>query len=926
MAESKGSTAAEYRAQSLPSGMVAFLFTDIEGSTQRWDRHHDAMDAAVKRHDSILRRAIEAHAGYVFKTVGDAFCAAFARASEAAAAAIDLQRKLANEDFADVEGVRVRVGLHVGEASERDGDYFGPAVNRVARLMSVGHGGQVLLSGRMRDLLNADVPAGTSLVDLGLRRLKDLTEPEHVWQLTIEGLPSEFAPLASLDARPNNLPLQLTPLVGRESDVDEVKGLVAKHRLVTLLGSGGVGKTRLALQSAADLLDRYPDGVWFVDLAPISDPELVSSVVAQTLGITQAQDRRVDETIPEWLKRKHLLLILDNCEHLLDVGARLAEAIMRSCPDVSILTTSRQALGIDGEVVHRLPSLSVPASASGLQAAKALQFGAIALFVERAKAADTRFVLSDDTAPIVADICRRLDGIPLAIELAAARVKVLAIPNLAKRLDDRFKLLTGGSRTALPRQKTLTALIGWSYDLLDPQEQSLLTRVAIFAGGFGLDAVAAVCAGEGIDATNVLDLLSSLADKSLLVADTTGEQERYRLLESTRAYAMEKLGDANERERLARRHAEYFRDQALTTDKRFSATPNSTWLAREELELDNYRAALEWALTDAKDLPLGAAIASSLKRLWSSGGLIVEGRYWIARAQAGLDESAHPREAAALWLALASSSHAKPRRDNAMRALALYESFGDRDALAWALFYLAFSLYQMGQPEEADRECARSLAAMNECGDRPGVAACLNLRGLNSRSPGKDLAEARKFFAQAIDIFKSLGDENGSAIVLGNLAELEFMAGNVGQALTTLREALENTMRSKNELILAIDHTNLAAYCIVAGDIDEARVAAREGLKWALHMQHALGIAIVLQHLALIGALCDNAHDAARLVGYVAERFRILGYEREYTERWCFDMLMVALRKHLTDAEIDQLATEGTVWTEDQAVESAMRV
>jgi len=926
MAEAKRSRAAERRARPLPSGIVAFLFTDIEGSTQRWDQHRDAMDAAVKRHDSILRDIIEAHEGYVFKTVGDAFCAAFARASDALGAAIDVQRGLANEDFAAVEGVRVRAGLHVGEASERDGDYFGPAVNRVARLMSIGHGGQVLLSDRIRDLTDADLPTGTSLVDLGLRRLKDLTEPEHVWQLTLEGLPTEFPPLNSLDARPNNLPAQLTQLVGRETDVDEVKTLIATHRLVTLFGAGGVGKTRLALQAAADLLDRYPNGVWFAELAPISEPQLLSSVVAQALEMTQAHDRQAHEAIAEWLKRKHLLLILDNCEHLVENVARLADTIVRSCPNVRILATSRQALGIDGEVVHRLPSLAVPANTAGLQVAEALQFGAIALFVDRASAADTRFSLGNDNAPIIADICRRLDGIPLAIELAAARVKVLSVPNLAKRLDDRFKILTGGSRTALPRQKTLTALIDWSYDLLTAQEQTLLARVSIFAGGFGFDAASAVCAGEGIDESNVLDLLSSLTDKSLVVADTTGEQERYRLLESTRAYAMGKLVDANERERVARAHAAYFRDQAESADNRYSTSSSSAWLAREEIEIDNYRAALEWSLTDGRDVPLGAAIAGAQERLWIRAGLMVEGRYWISRAQAGLDESTHPREAARLWLALAALSHAKPKYDHAERALALYESVGDRHRSAWALFSLGFGLFQMGRLDEADHECGRSLAAMHECGDRRGVASCLNLRGLVYRSKGSDVAVVRDLLAQAIDIFKSLGDEGGAVTILGNLAELEFLRGNVEQALTLVREALEIQAHSKDALILAIDNTNLAAYCVAAGDLEMARVAAREGLHWALQGQHALGIAIVLQHFALIDALCNNVHTAARLIGYVNANLQVLAYEREYTERWCFEKLMTTLREHLTDAAIEKLAREGAEWSEDQAVEQAMTV
>jgi tetratricopeptide (TPR) repeat protein len=527
--------------------------------------------------------------------------------------------------------------------------------------------------------------------------------------------------------------------------------------------------------------------------------------------------------------------------------------------------------------------------------------------------------------PIIAEICRRLDGIPLAIELAAARVKILTIPNLAKRLDDRFKILTGGSRTALPRQKTLTALIDWSYDLLSPQEQSMLVRVSIFAGGFGLDAATAVCAGDGVDEIDVLDLLSSLTDKSLIAADTARERERFRLLESTRAYAMDKLAVGDERERLARRHAEYFRDYATAADVQYFNTPTAAWIASEECEIDNYRAALDWTLTGGRDVPLGAAIAGTLQHLWILAGLLVEGRYWITRAQVGLDEATHPVEAARLWLALASFAHAKPKHDYAKRALGLYESLSDRRGYSWALFYLAFALYQMGRLEEVQPVYEKSLSAMLERGDQRGIAACFNLRGL-VRLPGADLDFSRDSIIKAIEIHKAFGDESGQALMLGNLAEVEFLVGDIEQALARVREALEISIHSKDALLLAIDHTNLAAYSIAAGDLEAGRVAAREGLKCAMQCQHTLGIAIVLQHFALIGALLNDVDDAPRLIGYVNARLRVLSYEREHTERWCLEKLMVTLRERLSDADIERRAAEGTLWTEDHAIQYAMTV
>ena len=718
-------------ASARPTGTVAFLFTDIEGSTQRWEAHREAMDDAVKRHDVLLRNAIDRHSGYVFKVVGDAFCVAFARVSDAVATAFEAQRALSAEDFSAVGGLPIRIGLHAGEASERNGDYFGPAVNRVARLMSVGHGGQILLSSVTRDLAHSDLPAGVSLLDLGSHRLKDLTEPEQVWQLTIAGLPTEFPPLKSLDTIPNNLPIQPTSFRGREHDLEEVKSLLNHHKLLTLFGSGGVGKTRLALQVGAELLDQNPDGVWLADFAPITGPELVSSVIAKEIGMPQVEGRRIDESIPQWLRRKKLLLILDNCEHVLEPVATIANTVIRSCAEVRLLATSRQALGVSGEIVHRLRSLAIPEKLADLGSAEAIEYSAIALFVDRAKAADTRFMLTDDNAPIIAEICRRLDGIPLAIEFAAARVKILSIPNLAQRLKERFKVLTGGSRTALPRQKTLGALIDWSYDLLTPQEQMLFSRVGIFAGGFSLDAATAVCSGEDLDEIDILDLLSSLTDKSLVVAATAGEQERYHLLESTRAYALEKLTAAGARERLAHRHAEYFRDQAHEADERYGTGSTAAWLASVERELDNYRAVLEWALKDGHDMALGGAVAGALERLWSNGGLSVEGRYWIGLAQPGLDESMHPQVAARLWRALSLLSSGKRMHDGAQRAFMLSQSVGDEKGRAWALYGLAFSLYQMGRLEEAGEVNARALAAMRTLGDKPGVAECLNVQAVS---------------------------------------------------------------------------------------------------------------------------------------------------------------------------------------------------
>jgi predicted ATPase/class 3 adenylate cyclase len=640
------------KTRSLPTGTVTFLFSDIEGSTERWEKHRAPMKAAVARHEHLMRDAISRHDGHVFKTVGDAFCAAFATAPNAVNAALDAQRALSAEDFSAVHGLRVRMGLHTGYTEERDADYFGPAVNRVARLVSIGNGGQILLSGAAYELAQHDAPQEMRFTDLGLHRLKDLAQPEHVWQVTAKDMPGEFARLNSLDTLPNNLPVQVTTFRGREKDLEDLKAQLTEHRLISLIGAGGVGKTRLAAQLGAEVLDRFPDGVWIADLASVTDAGLVTSVVAKTLGVSQAQVRLVDESMTQSLKRKRLLLVLDNCEHVLEAAAALADSIHRQCPDVCILTTTRQALGVSGEKVLRLSSLAVPEKVASHDPTTALSYGAVALFADRASLVDQTFRLGDENASAVCDICRRLDGIPLAIELAAARVGAMSIPTLAQRLDERFKILTGGSRTALPRQKTLSALFDWSHELLSPQERTLFARVAIFAGGFTLDAATSVCGGGGIESADVLDLLASLADKSLIQIDTTGGQESHRMLESTRQYALEKLTASGERGPFARRHAEYFRDVAQKAERSIGSTPLSDWLKRLEPDVENFRAAMDWALVKDQDVALGGAIAASLEMFWWHGGVEAEGFRWIDTAFHKIDESEHPEVAAELRRAL----------------------------------------------------------------------------------------------------------------------------------------------------------------------------------------------------------------------------------------------------------------------------------
>src|SRR5579872_179389 len=909
----------------LPSGTVTFLFSDIEGSTQRWETSRDAMRLAVARHERLVIEAIERHGGYVFKTIGDAFCAAFPTAPQAVKAAIDIDRALAGEDFSSVGGLRVRIGIHTGHAEEREGDYFGPTVNRVSRLMSIGHGGQILLSAVTQALVAGELPAGATLVDLGSHRLKDLTYPEQVWQVTTGAALQAFPPLRSLDSLPHNLPIQHTTFRGREHDLDEVKTLLRQHHLVTLVGPGGIGKTRLGLQAAADVLEAFPDGVWLTDLAAISDPEIIASAVAKVLNVVQSEDHTVDDAVVHWLKRKRLLLILDNCEHVIEGISRLAEAILRTCPEVRLLTTSRQALGIHGEFVYRLSSLDVPDVLGSLSAENALRYGAIALFVDRALASDARFTLTDDNVPGVADICRRLDGIPLAIELAAARVKVLSIPNLAQRLNERFKLLTTGSRTAVPRQKTLSALIDWSYDLLSTQERLLFDRLAVFAGGMSYEAVAAVCTGGSIEEFDLLDLLSSLTDKSLVVAETSGQEERYRLLESTRAYALEKLTASGEQPALARAHARYYHKLADEADRAYTIASTDKLAARLEREVDNFRAAMEWALKAANDVELGAAIIGQLYVLWSDGGLNAEGRWWINAAIAALDEDKYPHAAAMLWRARAMLSAGQRRYEAAQRSFELAERVNDEQLAMHAVTILSSGCLQTGRMEQGLAISTKAAEYFRRTGQHGFLANTHAQLAIFEWSQG-DIQAARRHFDEAIALSRGLEDELITGRIKGNYAEFSFVEGEPEKALIAVLEAINIYARSKNFDFLTTFNNNSAAYRIALGDPDGAYAALVEGLKWAREGQSAFDMAVACQHLALLGAMQGDHRSAASVLGYVNEQYRELVIQREYTEKWSYERLTELLAQALPENERTALMAEGAKLSDEQAAAEALKI
>ena len=585
----------------MPTGTVTFLFTDIEGSTKLWEEYPEHMRNALARHNVLMQQAIGANDGVVFKTMGDAYCAAFASASAALTAALTAQIALQSEPWPDDVTLRARMALHTGTADERDGDYFGTPLNRVARLLSTGHGGQTLLSQPTYELTRDSIPTYGSLRDLGSHALRDLARPEQVYQLVHPDLPADFPPLKSLDNPnlPNNLPQQVTSFIGREKELASVQEALAKVRLLTLTGAGGSGKSRLALQATADLLETYPDGVWLVELAPLADPLLVAPTVANILGVKEEKDKPILMTLAEHLKVKKLLLLLDNCEHVLDTSAQLADQLIRSCPMVQILATSREGLGIAGETTYRVPSLSLPDPKQTQTAESLSQFEAVQLFIARALQTQPHFAVTNENAPALASICHRLDGIPLAIELAAARARSLSVEDINSKLDQRFRLLTGGSRTALPRQQTLRSLIDWSYDLLSAAEKALLCRLSVFSGGWTLQAAESVCSGGELEEWETLDFLTSLCDKSLVVAEPSGTTMRYRMLETVRQYARDRLLEIGDGEVYRDRHLAFFLAFAEETEPQINGPQMGKILDQFEAELDNFRAALEWTPVQA---------------------------------------------------------------------------------------------------------------------------------------------------------------------------------------------------------------------------------------------------------------------------------------------------------------------------------------
>jgi predicted ATPase/class 3 adenylate cyclase/DNA-binding CsgD family transcriptional regulator len=703
----------------VPVRTATVMLTDVEGSTSVRESAPKVMGAAVARHDELLDEVISRHGGMRRRQDGNGVVAAFTRASDAVAAALDLQRGFHSEGWPDGVSVKLRIALHTAETQRRDeGNYFGQAVNRCARLRAVAHGGQVVLSRATRDLALDRLPKHAELTDLGVHRLRDLGQPEHVFGLVHPDLPSEFPPLRSLDTMPNNLPGELTSFVGRRAELAQIGEPLQRVRLLTLTGAGGCGKTRLALQAAADAMDRHPDGVWWVELARLADGTLLPAAVIGALGLREVPGQALLDTLVEHLRARCTLVVLDNCEHLLATCAEFVDALLRACPSLTILATSRAPLGVPGEITWRVPSMSLPAEPQR-EPIEALRLSdAVSLFIDRAAQVRPNFAITAANALAVAQICHDLDGVPLAIELAAARVRVLAPEQIAGALSDRFRLLTGGARTVLPRHQTLAASIDWSYELLSDGERALLRRLSVFAGGWTLEAAEQVCPGEGIDRDDVLDLLTGLVDKSLVNTDEQGPQTRYRLLETVRQYAAARLTDASEVDGLRDRHLTYYLALAQAAEPQVVGAGRDDPVLRSlTTELPNLRAALERAAVI--DPNTGLSLVDALSLFWLFTGRYREGDTAYTRALDAAGQEPTLLRGRALagrgnlamfggdYEAACGSSHA---------ALAVGEACGDLWTQGRALNTLGF-LISSGDPAGGRPLLERSVQLATEAGD-----------------------------------------------------------------------------------------------------------------------------------------------------------------------------------------------------------------
>jgi len=911
----------------LPTGTVTFLFTDIEGSTKLWEAHPEEMRVALARHDALMRETIVSANGYVFQTVGDAFCAAFAMAPDAVSAALAMQIALNTEPWPEETPIKVRMALHTGTVESRDGDYFGPALNRVARLLPIGYGGQTLLSQTTYLLSRDSLPDAVSLRDLGAHRLKDLALPELVYELQHRGLTADFPPLKSLSTHPNNLPQQLTSFIGREKEIAEIGALLAKARLLTLTGSGGSGKTRLCLQAAAESLEQFPDGAWFVELAPLVNPDLVPQTVATVLGVTEEPGKPIIQTLSEHLKHKRLLLLLDNCEHLLEACAKVVNPLMHQCRGVHILASSREALGVEGEQTYRVPSLSLPDRKQAQTLQTLSTYESVQLFIDRALLVRADFQVTNQNAPALASVCCHLDGIPLAIELAAARVRSLSVEEIDGKLDQRFGLLAGGSRTALPRHRTLRALIDWSYDLLNEHEQRLLQRLSVFAGGWTLAAAEQTCADDGVADGEILDLLTSLSDKSLVSVEQNDGHSRYRLLETVRQYARARLMESGG-EAVEERHRDYFLALAeQAAGAQLTGENLRHWSPLLELESDNLRTALQWSIDDPTRAQAALRICGALRSYWWRWGRGSEGRDWCDKALRSASSAEPTKPLLEALIASGVMQYAigdlTAATSTYERALVVSQELRAASLEGVVLRYMANVKMASGQTEAAQSMYHRSIAIHRTLGELSPEAASLTCLASLLINEGK-LAAAEALLERALMLSQQLGDlelEAYNVSRLGSVAQYEndYASANIRheRALSIARDL------GIRELELE-QLRHLGEVAVGCGEFEKARILFRESLALGRDQDSWFHIRECIDAVIALATATEHFEVATRLSGAVEHLRLTMAAPRFPIDQERFEANRAQCHAELGNGTYESATVAGSRLQPDKAIAAAM--
>jgi predicted ATPase/class 3 adenylate cyclase len=908
----------------LPTGTVTFLFTDIEGSTRLLQSLGNRYPAVLAAHDDLLRAVFREAGGVEVSTAGDAFFVVFPVAARAVAAAVAAQRAIAAHAWPEDARVRVRMGLHTGEAVLSGDTYVGLDVHRAARICAAGHGGQILVSEATAALAVHDLPDGLALVDLGPHRLKDLQRPERLFQATHRDLPSAFPPLRSLDVAPNNLPVPITSFVGRETELAEVKRLLASARLLTLRGPGGAGKTRLAVATATDLLGHFPDGVWLVDLAPIREPDLVAQTVAGVLGVREP-GRSPQDVLTEVLRARTALLVLDNCEHQLAACADLCALLLRVAPGLRIVATSREPLGVAGERLFTVPPLPVP-DPQAVDADAVARSPAARLFVERASLYQPGFALTAENARAVGEISRRLDGIPLALELAAARTRVLSVQEIAARLEDRFRLLTGGPRGGLPHHQTLEAAIEWSYDLLAEDERRLFRHLSVFAGGFTLETAEGVCRATGAAPPDMLDLLARLIDKSLVMVEPgDGRQTRYRMLETLRQFAMPRLVASGEAEAVRRAHRAFFLHLAEDAELRLQGPEQKLWLDRLEADHDNFRAALEWSRVDP-DVETGVRLAGALWWFWEVRGYWTEGWRWmnelLPRAEAATPAARVKLLNAAAGLALRLEDFERVA-SLASEALALSRDVHDRRTEASCLVILGIHACRTENYGKAEVLGGEGLTLATQLGDDVSTAWARATLGFVARAKG-EAEKAQALLEESLRQLTALGHTWAIAIVSINLGQLARDRGDLPGAVAFFEEALVRLRQIGDRSYIAYAELNLGIALSAMGDHRRAAELYQDCLALRRDLGEKRGIVTCLAALGCAATALGAYDRAATLFGAFEAQREAIGAPVPALFRGEYDRQRQRTREALGEAAFERASAHGRALSMDATIAYAL--